>query len=77
MLKTVAASYIPVHISDMFNDTVRIRPDGRVLEKLYLMQAKSLAESVYQDDFYTQLSSIPGEEAFRSVSESECNLVQR
>ena len=75
--REVALAMHAMPVSDMFNDGVQIRPDGRVLERLYLMQVKSLAESAYQDDFYTQLSVIPGDEAFRSVSESECSLIQR
>lgn len=64
-------------VDDMFNDRVPIRQDGRVLERFYLMRVKVPSESAYTDDFYAQLSVTPGEEAFRPLSESECNLVRR
>ena len=73
----VAAAMHAMPVDDMFNAGVPIRQDGRVLERLYLMQVKSPSESAYTDDFYTQLSVIPGEEAFRPLSQSECDLVQR
>jgi branched-chain amino acid transport system substrate-binding protein len=49
-------------VNDMYNDNVRIRPDGRVLLKMYLMQVKAPAESAYCDDVYTILSATPGED---------------
>ena len=64
-------------VNDMYNDNVRIRQDGRVLSKMYLMQVKAPAASVYPDDVYTILSTTPGEEAFRPLSESECSLVKQ
>jgi P27 family predicted phage terminase small subunit len=57
-------------------DTVRIRNDGRVLSKMYLVQVKSPAASAYADDVYKMLSTTPGEEAFRPLTESQCNLIR-
>ncbi len=44
---------------------------------MYLMQVKAPAASVYPDDVYTILSTTPGEEAFRPLSEFECSLVKQ
>ena len=73
----VVAAMRAMPVDDMFNDGVLIRQDGRVLQRLYVMRVKSPSESAYTDDFYTQLSVIPGEEAFRPLAQSECDLVQR
>ena len=42
--KVIAAKMHEMPINDMYNDDVRIRPDGRVLHKMFLMQVKSPAE---------------------------------
>jgi branched-chain amino acid transport system substrate-binding protein len=73
----VAAAMRAMPVNDMYNDNVRIRQDGRVLSKMYLMQVKAPTESAYRDDVYTILSTTPGEEAFRPLSESECSLVKQ
>ena len=73
----VAATMRDLPVSDMYNDNVRIRPDGRVLSKVYLMTVKSPAESAYADDAYRVLASTEGAEAARPLSESECPLVHR
>jgi branched-chain amino acid transport system substrate-binding protein len=64
-------------VNDMYNDNVRIREDGRVLSTMYLMQVKAPAASAYRGDVYTVLSTTPGQEAFRPLSESECSLIKK
>ncbi len=39
--KLIATAMRALPVNDMYNDTVRIRDDGRVLSKMYLMQVKS------------------------------------
>lgn len=73
----VAEAMRTMPVSDMYNDNVRIRADGRVLSKMYLMQVKTPSESAYHGDVYKILSTTPGEDAFRPLSESECALVRR
>jgi branched-chain amino acid transport system substrate-binding protein len=74
--KLIATAMRALPVNDMYNDTVRIRDDGRVLSKMYLMQVKSPTASAYADDVYKMLSTTPGEEAFRPLTESQCNLIR-
>ncbi len=59
---------------DFFGRPARIRPDGRVLYDLGLYQVKTPQESTKPWDYYKRLSTIPGEQAFRSVAEGGCTL---
>ncbi|QTL03397.1 ABC transporter substrate-binding protein [Aquabacter sp. L1I39] len=73
----VAAKMHEMKVNDMYNKDVVIRPDGRVLHDMYLMQVKTPAESKYENDFYKTVQRFPGSESFRPLSESECPLVKR
>jgi branched-chain amino acid transport system substrate-binding protein len=75
--KTVVAKMKATPVNDMNNNNVEIRPDGRVLHTMYLMQVKSPAESKYPHDVYTVLQTIPGAEAYRPMSEGGCPLVKQ
>ncbi len=72
---TVAAAMRALKVSDMYNDEVTVRADGRVLQRMYLMQVKSPAQSASASDIYQVLSSAPGEAMFRPVAESACPLL--
>jgi branched-chain amino acid transport system substrate-binding protein len=63
-------------VNDMYNKDVAIRADGRVLHTMYLMQVKKPEESKYKYDFYKVVTTAPGEQAFRPVSEGNCPLVK-
>jgi branched-chain amino acid transport system substrate-binding protein len=54
-----------------------IRADGRVIHPAYLFEVKSPAESKYPWDYYKLISTIPADEAFRPLSQSECPLVKK
>jgi len=51
-------------VNDMYNDDVRIRPDGRVLHKMFLMQVKSPAESKVKYDDYQAPRRDSGQSGF-------------
>lgn len=53
-----------------------IRSDGRFLADLYLMQAKSSAESRGQWDIFRVVSKTPGEDAYRPLAESACPMLK-
>ena len=72
---SVVAKMKATPVSDMYNDNVQIRPDGRVLHAMYLMQVKSPAESKYPHDDYIVLAKTPGAEAYRPMSEGGCPMV--
>jgi branched-chain amino acid transport system substrate-binding protein len=73
--KAVAAKMRDMPVNDFYNKNVKIRMDGRVLHKNYLMQVKSPAESKYRGDFYKVLSEMSGDESYKPLAESECPLV--
>ncbi|HYL33275.1 MAG TPA: ABC transporter substrate-binding protein [Stellaceae bacterium] len=63
-------------INDFMTHNGKIRIDGRVIRDMYLFEVKSPQESKYPYDYYKQLAVIPGDQAFRPLSESECPLVK-
>jgi branched-chain amino acid transport system substrate-binding protein len=54
-----------------------IRIDGRTIHPAYLFQVKSPAESKYPWDYYKLIATIPAEEAFRPLAESQCPLAKK
>lgn len=75
--KVIAAKMHEMPVNDMYNDNIVIRPDGRVLHKMFLMQVKSPAQSKYKYDYYTKLADIPGDQAFRPMAEGNCPFVTK
>jgi branched-chain amino acid transport system substrate-binding protein len=49
-----------------------IRPDGRFVHDMYLMQVKSPSESTQPWDYYKVVAKLPGEEVFTTKAESKC-----
>jgi branched-chain amino acid transport system substrate-binding protein len=72
----VTATMHSMPVTDMYNDAVAIRADGRVLHKMYLAQVKAPIQSTYRDDVYKILASTPGSEAFRPLGDGGCPLVK-
>ncbi len=54
---------------------VTIRADGRAMHPVYLLQAKSPAESKRPWDYFKIVAAIPGDHAFRPLAEGKCPLV--
>jgi branched-chain amino acid transport system substrate-binding protein len=54
-----------------------IRPDGRKIHPLYLLEVKSPEESKSKWDLLKVVATIPGEQAFRPESEGNCLLVKK
>jgi branched-chain amino acid transport system substrate-binding protein len=54
-----------------------IRQDGRKIHPVYLLQVKKPSESKYPWDYASVVATIPGEEAFRPLAQSECPLVTK
>ena len=75
--KAVAARMHETPVNDMYNKNVAIRPDGRVLHDMHLAKVKAPQHSKYPYDYYDIVSTTPGAEAFRPLSESECPLVRK
>ena len=73
----VMAKMKELPINDFFAKNGKIRIDGRMVHDLYLYQVKKPSESKYPWDYLTLLDTIPGDEAFRSLSDSTCPLVKK
>ena len=54
-----------------------VRADGRKIHPAYLFEVKKPAESKGPYDYYKLVATIPANEAFRPLSESECPLVKK
>lgn len=62
-------------IQDIFTHDGYIREDGRMVHDMYLVEVKSPEESQNEDDLFRLVRTIPAEEAFRPLAESQCHLV--
>jgi len=54
-----------------------VRPDGRKIHPAYLFEVKKPGESKGPYDYYKLVATIPANEAFRPLAESECPLVKK
>jgi branched-chain amino acid transport system substrate-binding protein len=61
-------------INDFFTKNGVVRPDGRMVHDMYLMQVKTPAESKRPWDYYKLVQTIPGEQAYMTKAESTCAL---
>ena len=63
-------------INDIYATNGHIREDGRLIKDMYLAQVKPEAD---QKDWqlYNLVETVPGDQAFRPVGESECPLLKK
>jgi branched-chain amino acid transport system substrate-binding protein len=61
-------------INDMFTKNGVIRPDGRMVHDMYLMEVKKQSESKYPWDYLKVAQTIPGDQAYTTKAESKCAL---
>lgn len=73
----VAAKMREMQVDDMFAHGGTIRPDGRMVHDMFLMQVKTPAESQGPFDLLKQLRVLPGDQAFQPLAESTCPLVRK
>ncbi|MCZ7620811.1 MAG: ABC transporter substrate-binding protein [Xanthobacteraceae bacterium] len=64
-------------VNDFFTKVAKIRQDGRVMRKFYLMRVKTPAESKGDWDLVSILSTIEAEDAAVPAKESECSLMKQ
>ncbi|MGD9837106.1 MAG: ABC transporter substrate-binding protein [Afipia sp.] len=75
--KTVMAKMREMPVNDFFAKNGRVREDGRFVHDMYVYEVKKPSESKYAWDYYKLRAVIPGNEAFRPLSESKCPLVKK
>ena len=54
----------------------KILENGRLIRDMYLFEVKKPAESKGPWDYYKQVATIPGEQAFKRPGGNECPLVK-
>ena len=64
-------------VNDFFAKGATIRPDGRLIHDMYLLQVKKPGESSTPWDYYHVRATIPAAEAFQPLSASKCSLVKK
>ena len=64
-------------VNDVFTKDATIREDGVVLRDMLQVQVKTPEESQYPWDYYKILGTLPAEDVWRPLSESECSLVSK
>jgi len=69
----VMAKLKSMPIDDFYAKGV-IRPDGRFVHDMYLMQVKSQKESTTPWDYYKVVARLPGDQVFTTKAESKCAL---
>ena len=70
----VIAQMRKTKINDFFAKNGYIRPDGRMVHDMYLMEVKKPSESKYPWDYYKVVQTIPAEQAWTTKAESKCAL---
>ena len=73
----VAAKMRELPVDDFATSGGVVRPDGRVLRNLYLLEVKKPEESKGPWDLYKVVATIPGDQAFRPMNEGNCPLVAK
>jgi branched-chain amino acid transport system substrate-binding protein len=70
--KTVIAKMRETPVNDAFTQSGKLRPDGRMVHDVYLVQIKSPEESKSEWDLIKLVATIPGDQAFRPINEGGC-----
>ncbi len=63
-------------VNDFMTKNAKLRIDGRLVRDMYLLQAKTPAESTSEWDLAKVAATIPGDQAYRPMSEGGCPLVK-
>jgi branched-chain amino acid transport system substrate-binding protein len=75
--KAVMTQMRSIPVNDFMTKNGSIREDGRMMRDMYLLQAKKPSESKGEWDLMNVIATIPADQAFRPLSESECPLIKK
>ena len=75
--RTVVNKMRELPIVDDVVRNARLREDGRMVHDFYVFQVKKPAESKGEWDYYDLVATIPGDEAFRPLSQSACPAIKK
>jgi branched-chain amino acid transport system substrate-binding protein len=66
-----------ITINDPIIRNGKLRENGLLVHDMYLFQVKKPSESKKPWDYYTMKQTIPGEQAYKPLAQSECPLVKK
>ncbi|MBT9514544.1 MAG: ABC transporter substrate-binding protein [Acidovorax sp.] len=69
----VMTTWRGMKMNDFFGSG-QLRPDGRYVHDMYLMEVKKPAESTKPWDYYKLIKKLPGDSVFTTKAESKCAL---
>ena len=72
--KAVAAKLHELPVEDAFTKNGKVQANGRMVYDMYLFQVKTPDEMKGDWDYYTEVATVPGGEAFLSVEDSGCDV---
>ncbi|HEX2569501.1 MAG TPA: ABC transporter substrate-binding protein [Polyangia bacterium] len=75
--QAVMAKMREIPVNDVFAKNGKVREDGRMVHDMFLAQVKSPGESKRPWDYYKIVEVVPGDKAFRPLSQSTCPLVKK
>ena len=64
-------------VEDAVSRNGKVLPNGRMIHDMVLVRVKKPAESKGPWDYYSLMSTIPADKAFRPLSESACPITKR
>src|ERR1044071_300193 len=73
---TVVKKMKETPVNDFMTKNGKILENGRLIRDMYLFEVKKPSESKGPWDYYKQISTIPGEQAFKRPGGNECLLVK-
>jgi branched-chain amino acid transport system substrate-binding protein len=75
--KKVIAKMREGRVKDAYTNDGVLRPDGRMVHDVYLVQVKTPAESKSEWDLVKLLQTIPGDKAFRPLGQGGCPAISQ
>ena len=66
-----------ITINDPIIRNGKLRENGLLVHDMYLFQVKKPSESKKPWDYYSMKQTIPGEQAYKPLAQSECPLVKK
>ena len=74
--EAVARKIHEMPVDDMFAKGGKVLPNGRMVHDVYLFEVKKPSESKAPWDYFKQLATIKGDQAFSTAKESGCPFTQ-
>lgn len=73
----VSAKMRELPVNDFLAKNGKVREDGRMVHDMLLVQVKKPSESKAPWDYYNVVATVPGDQAFLPLAQSECALVKK